>query len=307
MSILSNEELVEKIRADDSFNSDYMAQLYEQNKGYLHNCAKRYLAYAEYEDLMQEGYFGLWNAAKSYNAITCDGKGASFIHYAKKPIMHAMYNCVKNNRQIGIPRKKQEEISECIKTRNELCEKLHRQPKNAEIAEAMGISIGYLGIILFYENLNKSIVSYDAPSGDDNEDTYIDLIPSDDDVEGNIIQNDNEEHICKILWKMVDDLDERKSDVIKKHYRSNRTLEDISKEMKISKQRVAQIEAKALKKIRKSDEMQKLINYLPDNYKTPDHDDVIYSRSIKGSRKQFERTWISSTEYAVFKELGIEF
>ena len=53
--------------------------------------------------------------------------------------------------------------------------------------------------------------------------------------------------------------------------------------------------------------MQKLINYLPDNYKTPDHDDVIYSRSIKGSRKQFERTWMSSTEYAVFKELGIEF
>ena len=245
----------------------------------------------------------MWQAAKSYDA----SKGASFIHYANKSIVQAMYNCVKNNRQISIPRKKQEEICECIKTRNELCEKLHRQPKNAEIAEAMGISTGYLGVILFYENLNKAIVSYDAPSGEDNEDTYIDLIPSSDDVEGNIIQNDNEEHICKILWKMVDDLDERKSDVIKKHYRSNRTLEDISKEMKISKQRVAQIEAKALKKIRESDKMKDLINYLPDNYKVPEHDDVIYSRSIKGSRKQFERTWMSSTEYAVFKELGIDF
>lgn len=74
---MSNKQLVLRIKAGENV-ADNMLQLWQQNQGFIRSIAKKYAAYEEIEDLIQQGYFGMCNAVNGYDPEN----GVSFLHYA---------------------------------------------------------------------------------------------------------------------------------------------------------------------------------------------------------------------------------
>ena len=95
---MTNEQLVICIQAGEEV-ADHMAQLWQQNQGIIGKLAEKYSHLAEEEDLKQEGYFGLWEAARRYNPK----EGAKFITYASHWIRQKMVRYIHNNGTVRIP------------------------------------------------------------------------------------------------------------------------------------------------------------------------------------------------------------
>ena len=90
--IVTNEQLVALIRAGEN-EADNMLKLWNRNKGFVFKTAKKYSGYAEMDDLMQEGYLGLSEAVRYYDAE----KGVPFINYAALWIRQAMQRYIDNS------------------------------------------------------------------------------------------------------------------------------------------------------------------------------------------------------------------
>lgn len=86
---MSNEQLVLRIKAGENV-ADNMLQLWQQNKKFISSIAKKYAAYEEIEDLIQQGYFGMSNAVNGYDPES----GVSFLYYASFWIRQALHRYV---------------------------------------------------------------------------------------------------------------------------------------------------------------------------------------------------------------------
>ena len=89
---MENEQLVIRIRAGENV-ADNMLQLWQQNRGFIHKIVNQYKAYADEEDLEQEGYLGLNEAVRHYNP----DEGVTFLHYAYYWIKQYIVRYIKGN------------------------------------------------------------------------------------------------------------------------------------------------------------------------------------------------------------------
>lgn len=292
---MTNEQLAIRIKAGIDV-ADNMLQLWQQNRGFIHKIVNQYKAYAEEEDLEQEGYLGFSAAVGHYNP----DEGVTFLHYASFWIKQYMSRYIKSNGTIRLPEFMQGRVREYNKMVQKWQQNYHRKPTDGEICHFLGISWEML------ENLRKAaqmvqIGSLDVPVGEEGDCSMYDLLPAAIDEEEQTIEKIQHEQLCAVLWPLVDSLPGQQPQVIRARYQERRTLADIAKEKGVTLDAIRQQEAKGLKELRKPSKSKLLRPFLPE-------DDRIYSRALQGNGvERFNMTWTSSTERVALNDWSWEY
>lgn len=247
INLLTSDE--EKIIAEKAKNGDTVArdQLIESNLRLVVSIAKKYMNRGlSFLDLIQEGNIGLMKAVDKFDYSL----GYKFSTYATYWIKQAISRAIANQgRTIRIPVHMYEDIGKVRKTETELIQTLHHKPSDAEIAKAMNVKLDFIKEVRSYM---ADTTSLDIQVGDE-EDTTIGSFIEDTSIEGPADAFGQDE-LHSALMSVLHTLDDREAEVIAMRFGLGgvkpMTLEDIGKKFGVTRERIRQIETKAMRKLR---------------------------------------------------------
>lgn len=257
LSMEEEQKLGIEIRAGDK---NAIKKLITANLKFVVSIANKYKnSGVPIADLINQGNLGLIEAARRYDP----DKGVKFITYAVWWIRQAIAQGL--TEQLGsvrLPVKQANILYKINAKRERLTKELHRSPTDDEIAAAAGVSIEDMNDIM---RVSKGSISLDAPmaGSDDDDRSFIDTLEaSAPDIADEIISKTLRASVDEI----VSDLKPREASIIMQRFglegNGNKTLEEIGQEMNISRERVRQIEAKALASLRKKALRKRLNDFL---------------------------------------------
>ena len=257
--LLTAEEEVEIAKRIEAGDVRAEQELAEANLRLVVSIAKRYVGRGmSFLDLIQEGNLGLMKAVDKFDYT----RGFKFSTYATWWIRQAITRSIADQaRTIRIPVHMVETINKLVRIERQLVQDLGRDPKNEEIAQEMGISVEQVRNI---RRISQEPVSLETPIGEEEDSHLGDFIEDE-----TVISPDDAANFTILreeLEGILSTLNEREKRVLELrfglHDGAPRTLEEVGKEFDVTRERIRQIEAKALRKLKHPSRSQKLKDFL---------------------------------------------
>ncbi len=286
---MTNEQIVSEIRNGYSV-TDYMQLLYESNLPLIKKFIKPYAAYEPMEDLVQESYFGLWEAVQHYETSA----NVRFMTYAEYWIMQSVQRYLeKCGSTVRIPSYTRQKIARYKKTVQELEQELGRMPTDNEIADKMRVPVGLLPELKIQM---QGVASLDTRLADSL--TLSDTIQADFSLEDETIDKMYAEHSKSQLWGIVEHFtSNRENNIIREIFINNRTMAAVAREQGITIDRIRQIKEKGLRRLRTGKAKRELLEKF----------DIVEAGTYRNSMNKFnEHGFTSTVEYIALRRAELQ-